>query len=504
MMFPRWLKALPPRFDPWILALLHGALALSAMWRGMDMRNLRIGGSLKDVWQAMPVADMHWSSFWWLHAQPPGYSLWCWFWVKVAGEAHYQAAIHYAHIALGVLVVLLAYSLTKTIMRSRRAALAVGFLLALNPALFFFEAYLLYEMIVVTLVTASAWILERAVRTGRARWLVALAVVLNVLVLSRSFFHLILIPAALACAWPLWRGLRPARALALLLAALVLPAGWYAKNARQYGFFGSSSWFGWGVFRCVVKGYDSYEMKTLCSEGVVSQMAANLWPYDHAPGQYRRFGFTRTSPVPLLSHDDLNNVNVPDISRQYLRDSKALIRLHPGRYLECVLRAYEQFSLPVSRFSHHDTFRLDYIRWEPAYALLFYGGFFTDVLATFTGVDLGSLFFFYFPLLLAGGAAWSLALLRRNRRLEAAGGAVEGSDRSAPWVVAYIVLLSVYTVLVGTLFEYGENVRFRFAIEPLHFMLAAILIRAAWVKWAPASAQWPPADRSSGHKSPGR
>lgn len=497
MMLPRWIKDLPSRFDPWMLGLLHGMIAVLAMWRGMLMRNLRIDGALKDVWQAMPVEDMHWSSFWRLHAQPPGYSLWCWFWVKVAG-GHYQAAIQYAHIAMGILVILLTYSMTKSITRSRRAALVVGFLLALNPALFYFEAYLLYEMIVVTLVTLSAWIIERGIRAGRVRWLVALVVVLNVLVLTRSLFHLILIPAALACAWPLWRKPRPAAAVALLIAAMILPTAWYAKNDCQYGFFGSSSWFGWGVFRCVKQGYTSYDMENLHKAGVISEMSANLWPYDHSPGKYRKYGFTRTATIPLLSHDDLNNINVPDISKQYLRDSKALIKLHPELYLKWVHRGYEQFSMPVSRFSHHDTYRSDHIRWELAYAYLLYGEFFTDALYAFTNIDLGSMFYFYFPMMLIGGAAWSLARLKRNRRL--------GTDANdpAPWVMGYILLLSVYIVLAGTLFEYGENVRFRFAIEPLHFMMAVILVREAWMRWAPACAQWPHADRSSGRKSPGR
>lgn len=499
MMFPRSLKALHPRFDPWILALIHASLALSAMWRGMHMANLRIGGSLRDIWQAIPIEDMNWSSFWHLHAQPPGYSLWCWFWVTVAGE-HYQAAIHYAHIAMGVAVTLMMYWLTKALTRSRGAALAVGLLLAFNPSLFFFEAYLLYEMIVVSLVTLSAWILERAIRLGRVRWLVALVVVLNALVLTRSLFHLVLIPAALAFAWPLWRRMKPVPALALLLASVVLPAGWYAKNLNQYGFFGSSSWFGWGVFRCVMKGYDSYDMQNLNKAGVISAMSTDLWPYDHTPRQYRKHGFTRASTIPLLSHDDLNNINVPDISKQYLADSKALIKLHPWRYLHCVHRGYAQFCMPVSRFSHHDTYRTDFIRWEPAYALLFYGEFFTDALYTFTLFDLGSLFYFFFPVMLIAGALWSVKRLKANQRLSAAGEPLDGAAVSAPWVVGYIILLSVYIVLVGTLFEYGENVRFRFAVEPLHFMLAVMLIRAAWMRWIPASALSPRADQSSDRK----
>ncbi|MCE5228638.1 phospholipid carrier-dependent glycosyltransferase [bacterium] len=487
-----------------MISAIHAAIAISAMLRGMTMFGRTLGGQWRDMWQVIVIDDLQnrpWSSIWLTHAQPPGFSLWGVFWYKLL-HGKFIVGMQWGYIALGTMTCVLIYSLTKTLSKSRRAALVVGFMVALNPAMFYFEAYMLYETLIVAMVTLSAWMLERGIRSGRLRWLIALIVLLNLLVLTRSFYHLIFIPAALVFAWPLWRKLRPTVILALLLAAVMLPAGWYAKNEVQYGFFGSSSWFGMGLFRCVVKGYTQQEIQRLADEGVVSQMVAQRWPYDHFPRDYVKFGYNKTSTIPVLSRDDFHNINVPDISRQYQVDSMTLIRLHPCRYLGSIHRAYTEFCEPVTRFSHLDYHRVKYIKWEVPYSCLLYGMWVTDVIYTFTNVELGSMFYFYFPMMLVGGAAWAAARARKNRAALAAGRPVEPADAAAPWVMAYVIFLSVYVVLVGTMFEFGENVRFRFGLEPLHFALAVILVRSAWLRWGPSCAQSPRADRSACHKLP--
>lgn len=491
------------RLDPWALALLHMVIAASAMMRGMTMKTRELGGKWEDLWQVIPTADLSWSSVWFLHAQPPGYSLWGWFWLKIA-PTFYQEAIQAAHIGLAMITIAMIYSLARAMTGSRRTALVAGLIVALNPAMFYFEAYLLYEMLVVTLVTASAWFLERSLRLRQARWLVGMIVVLDLLVLTRSLYHIVFLVAALALAWPAWKRLGAVRALALFLAALMLPFGWYAKNYAQYGFFGSSSWFGMGLVRCVVKGYTSQELVKLADSGEISQITAQRWPYDHLPGDYVQFGFTKTSNISFLNHENLHNINIPDISRQYAADSFKLIRTNPDRYFISLSRAYKEICRPVSRFRHLVVHQVDYICWELIYSQIFYGQMITDTFVTFRGesADIGSLYFFYFPILMIWATAWTAMRTIGNRRRAAAGLPVEPADAAAPWVMGYIVMVTLYVMAVGTLFEFGENERFRFGIEQLDYLMVMILIRSAWLRMQASAARPPRAGQASGRKSP--
>jgi hypothetical protein len=62
----------------------------------------------------------------------------------------------------------------------------------------------------------------------------------------------------------------------------------------------------------------------------------------------------------------------------------------------------------------------------------------------------------------------ALWFLRRRRRAESLAGFI----RTVPAVLVGDGLL-VYSVLVATFLEYGENDRFRFAVEPLIWLLFA-------------------------------
>jgi len=159
------------------LALLHVALALCEYCRGLNFtvhpdHPERAGWDW--YWQVLSRADLlgrPWLSLWHLHDQPPGFSLWAWLWLHLCGSAHFPASLQLGYVLMGAAVVAMTFELTLALTASRPWALAAGLLMALNPALILYEAYLLYDIPVVFLLTATAWCLWRALAGGRRRWL---------------------------------------------------------------------------------------------------------------------------------------------------------------------------------------------------------------------------------------------------------------------------------------------------------------------------------------------
>ena len=78
----------------------------------------------------------------------------------------------------------------------------------------------------------------QAFATSQVAELVALGAT-AALVLTRSLYHLAILVPAIGAAAVLARDRRTV--LAFGLAVSLLPAGWYAKNLAQSGFFGASS-----------------------------------------------------------------------------------------------------------------------------------------------------------------------------------------------------------------------------------------------------------------------
>lgn len=503
---PDRLRALAGRTLEWrqwplALAALHCIIAFNEYRHGLNFHVDEGRSSWDWFWQAIPTIDLlerPWQSFWVLHAQPPGFSLWGWFWLSAGGAKHFPGTIQLGYVLLGAGVVAMTYKLALALMRGRGWALAAGLGMALNPALFYYESYLLYEPLVMFLLMASAWCLWKALAGQSGRWLAAFVVMLNALVLTRSLYHWVFLIGAMAFAWPMWRALRPRWRWAMLALAIALPGLWYAKNAAQYGFFGASSWYGMGLYKCVVKGYSYRELVELRDRGIIPRFMEQIPSFSEPPSRYRSYGFTRTSDVPLLGRNDFHNINVPEISRQFGLVAKRLILLHPWRYACAVHGSYVKFCRPPSRFQHLDFHRIKHIGWEPLISQWLYGQWLTDQIEIPTRIQFGSMFYFYFPLLMLGGAIWAgrgWKACRPGQREGMSDGEV--GDKTAtpevwarPAVMAYFLYACLYVAVIGCLMENGENERFRFATEPMTLIITLILLRALCRRGVrPAAAQ---------------
>lgn len=458
------------RRDAYLVTALHVVLAL-IYWIGADVTIL--WDPRPDPWgwffQNIPSDLLHDSavqSIWYSHAQPPLWNVLGAILIKVFGSYHMHA-LQAGNIVLGGAAAGLSALIVGRTVGSRWWALAVGLTVALHPALFLYEAYPLYTTLVAFLVLLAAYQLTTKAQDPSLP-AIGFVAVMSALILTRSVFHLVLLAGALPLAL-LLMGWPSRRQMTILVLLTLLPASWYVKNRVQYGFLGASSWYGMGLWRNALFGQDAVMLRQLSGEGAFSPVAG-LPPFS-LPSSYREMGFTARSEVPVLARDDHQNVNIPAISEAYQQSAVALIKRSPAQYFRNVLTAYGNFSGPSGEFEHIAVNRerlglhAELEHWLLARPLV------ARIERALGGRYYGSLYFLTIPAVLLG---YALQFKRRSAGLSTLHETIR--EDAAPFLIAALV---TYTTVVSCTMELGENMRFKFMIEPALLVLAAVVLSRA-------------------------
>lgn len=412
-----------------------------------------------DLLRAVPL-----ESLWHLHAQPPLHN--------VLGALlanlfypHHLEALHTLHMLLGAGIAWMLYAITRQMSGSRALALicALGGA-ALNPALFLYEANLLYDIPTAFLLVLAAWMLVQRAHTFATLWpLYGFTAAVTALTLLRSMYHplllIIVIVFGIALAGPHWRRF-------IVVAAMIaaLPFAWSAKNAAQFGFWGTSSWTGQNVWKIVVTGYTPAELRALADVGIIEPMLAEVERFS-PPSDYRAYGYDQTSPVPVLSRDDYHNINIPAISATYGRGALALLRHDPGRYLRQAFIAYSIFTCPATDFPYLE---------QNAARIPAHVSFYADVLYLSGPIQnwlilMCSSHYLIIPISLG---AYLLPALFRCRLAPRRWAALARADP----IMLFCAVAILYTTAAGVFLEIPENARFKFLIEPLLWAFTLTLI----------------------------
>jgi hypothetical protein len=401
-------------------------------------------------YQTIPTADLlsdPFTSVWYFHAQPPLYNLWGAFLMWLFHPNHLQA-LHYSNIVMGSLCAGMGYGIAYRFTKSNKPAMLVGFAIAVSPAFFLYEAYILYDTFVAFFVTASIFLLSISGRWPKWRLLCLAGFIatLNVLVLSRSFFHLIFVLPGILIACLLakrrWKEL-----LLIGCCVTLLPLGWYAKNQNLFGLFTGSSWVGLNVSKIVRANYTDEELQSLAAEGVIDQVFADQYSL-YRPHRFVDYGFDKSSDIEILNRNDFNNINIPDISKVYLANSIRLITHDPLHYAKNVVRSFGIFSAPAYAF-----YQLDENRSKL--------GWYDRVLLRNFSLDLAghraSLMTLALPFILLLYAfqlsKLGLSLARWQLMIRSDG------------PMFFTAVTIVYTILISSCFEIGEGFRPKFYIE---------------------------------------
>ena len=406
-------------------------------------------------------------SIWYMHGQPPLWNALGAVLIKLFGSLHMHA-LQALHIALGAVTAGMCVQIVGRVTRAPRVALVTGLVVALHPALFLFEAYALYTTAAAFLVTVSAFLVTRAQEDEGGRAALGFVAVVVALIMTRSVYHLILLLGVIPLAL-LLIGRPTRRQLALLLVLALLPTAWYGKNRIQYGFFGASSWYGMGLWRTALFDQDSAVLDDLLNSGTVSPVV-RVEAFA-APIEYRHLGYDEESPIPVLSRNDSHNINIPAISRDYRSSAVLLIKASPTQYLRNVITAYGNFATPSTDFAHLADNR-DHIKLHVAVEQTIFGRPLVARLENALGKGYyGSFYFVLFPAVLL------LYVFQVTRRLRHRGTLQRIRQDAAPLFMAVMVC---YTIAIACAMELGENLRFKFVIEPIFLALLAIVASRIW------------------------
>lgn len=419
-------------------------------------------------------------SLWYYHANPPFLNLIAGIGLKAFGSgahAFFSVLFH----ALGLVTAASVYFLTLKLANSRIAASGVTCLLVLSPSFALYQNWFMYSFPAAAFLSVSAVLLYQFVRTGAVGWAVGFFGTLALLLLTRSLFHLVwMVAVAALLATALrsqWRQVLFAASIPILIVCL-----WYGKNYYLFGTFSSSTWFGLGLSNISTLAVTREELAPLVERGELSPFAL-VSRYQEIDRLFTSQQLTPTG-IPVLdqirksSGDyNFNNLQLLMIDRYYTRDGFTVIKRFPASYVVGLIISNRLFFSPSNMNLYFNATNRAAVRpMEAIFNPLLYGvgarpGLIQQPHFGFTGQS-----FLEVNTSLLLIVAWLLLLGYGYARVRRAFLPEGCDDLPRAIVMGYIAFTMLYIYGVGTAFELAENYRYRWVVEPVTLVIAAVAI----------------------------
>lgn len=406
-------------------------------------------------------------TLWTLHIQPPLFSALVGSALLLFGEAA-QSVLHLLFLLCGLALNLVLLRCLLLCAVPPRVALVVALIYCVAPSQVMYEHWLFYTHLTAFLLLLSLWCLLEGVASRRTVWAHRLAWCFAALCLLRSSFHLALFALPCAMVW-CYAGKRIAlRAFALPVLLVFLL---YAKNLAMFGFFGGSSFAGMNLANIAVSQL-APEQKQQLADVTRSPLIVHK-PFRGNAGCATPAGggddYCKTT-----GYRNFNTDEVLALSREYGALAKQSIAMFPQSYTRSVMMGMVLATAPSERFFYTVENLLPVIAYADWYDLLVWAApykIFTPNWSAENGEfpfmpGLTVLFLFPVSLML-----WWLRALQ---------GRAWQQPQPRFYALCYATAIIGYCLLVSSLFEYGENNRFRYDWEAL----MVLILTAAWVRRA--------------------
>jgi hypothetical protein len=443
----------------WIAGVRFDTSTRNGFWQFLDPAFLR----------ASPIKSLVY-----LHAQPPLFNAFLWMAESISPLGlHFTA--HAVFLALGLGLALGSASLARELGVGVGGSVAIGLAVSCNPSTVLYQNWLYPTFPIAVTLVLSALALARFDRTRAPAMLGLFLGGCAVLVYLRSVFHPVWFLGLVGVVgWWAARRIGARRTVVVAALPMLLVVGLSAKNMILFGDPGTSSWLGMSLAKATTFSLPRGQLRQLEREGVVDRVA-EVTPFVAFP-YYAQAGVPEAPSHDEVSVDrQFNNDGSPNLnywgyieaSRRALADDIAVIERRPGFYLGRVGFAWEYYLSSPSGYGYLVANESKIAGIDHAWRIIAYGErpeSFGLARWTVNGASIGIVTIAVLMVLLLAAFAALLGLPRRLR----------------PLVRRPVVVFGTTTclgfALVANATELGENMRFRYEVEPLQFVLVISLI----------------------------
>lgn len=419
---------------------------------------------LTSYWQYLDTWSLQHNllqALWYQSAQPPLFNLFLGALLKLS-PGYPSLIFPLIFMMISMINAALLLKIIAIISRNLKLATGVSIIYLLAPATVLLENELFYTGFVSMLFLVSALLLLKWIETRRSLYSFFFFLMLAMICLTKSFYHLAWMGlVALLLSIKFFPGI-PVRKAAIAAAfPLFLVAGWYGKNYYLFRNFSASSWVGMNLARLVYHDKVVIDSSSIASVPPFFPVSSYTRFIDPAIDSLeKRNGLVLNKEFKQGRDINMFNAQYSRISRLYLQAAKEEIAKHPGTYLKNVSTAGLIFFTPASSYFKVQENEKKMKYYDAAGSLNF-NSFFTEKSHQKKSLAISSLVMMLF---------YAVSIAHHIRI---------SKDPGNFSSLNYFILITIfYSLLVSSFFEYGDNMRFRYEIQPLFLVLLAQYFQA--------------------------
>lgn len=420
-----------------------------------------------EYWQYLDVESLEHNllqSLWYQHSQPPVFNLLLGVVLKCS---HSNAPLIFEILFLLISIsnAYLLLNILEKIACGKYLPLVIALIYILSPATILFENELFYTSFTSFLLLSLITFLINFIHTPTTARGIGIFSALTLLGLTRSTYHLILL--IFICGFLIFRFYRRKGSKLILLGSLIslgIVGGWYLKNYFVFDNFSSSSWLGINLSRIVFHDIRIGDSSTIASV----HPGLPLSYYKKYIDDEYKIKYAGLNDRILLneikneSFINMNHAGFLEVSQKYLEASERYIFEKPYTYLGHAFTSLVIFFSPASSY-----FKVEENNSRMRYYDLVYSfnlsHFFKEKKKKRVALAISAI-----PLFLIYISVFGTVLRKALR------------NRFISTINFTIITIILFILLISTFFEYGENMRFRYELQPLFLILASqamIIIR---------------------------
>lgn len=397
---------------------------------------------------------------WYDHAQPPVFNLFLGLVLKVTGQA---APIVFSLIfkLITLFNAFLLFNILRRTVTHLSLPLYVSLFYLLSPAALIFENELFYTTFISLFFLVSCYALLGILKKIKWKNSSLFFFSLIIICLTRSMYHLVfLLVIVFIILFSLRKKKGFYRLVPAALISLLVTGGWYLKNYLIFGVFSTSSWVGMNMARNVF--HDSEISDSTRIESIVPFSRIDTYaPFLSQNLENKYQGLNDKDLLSIMKRDSFLNehhIAYIEVSKLYMQASKEYIRRHPRTYLKNAVQSAIIFFAPATRYSlmEAESRKIKYYDLVYSFNLSHFAkGKQQRRIAMAVSA---------FPKILLYLLTFYIVTRDFIRK------------RKIPLLQLYIIIIIAYVFTLSSLLEHYENMRFRFEIEPLFLILAAMAI----------------------------